>query len=106
MNYQHRFDSIVAEHTLGGKVTDVITTQMIQSVSLKTLYSAGFRNWDEHLMLLPIWALPMMQDGSELVSIMGERVRVGTHQIDLDTRGGCIAYGVYHNGLNHKELDT
>lgn len=35
-------------------------------------------------------ALPF---GTELTSILGERVVVGTDRIDGDTRGGFLAYG-------------
>lgn len=38
--------------------------------------------------------LPLVPDGTPLVSIMGEVSIVGVDNIDTDTRGGVLAYGV------------
>jgi hypothetical protein len=78
---------------LGGTVGSKLTIAELQTIPKPTLYGLGFGNWDSHLVLLPLWAVGAIADGESLVSIMGERVEVGKDNIDLDTRGGLIAYG-------------
>lgn len=97
------FNSIVTQVKLGGAVTSKLTVSMLQHVPIQRLYSEGFRNWDGSLVLLPLWALAHMQTGEQLVCISGETATVGTHVIDDDTRGGCIAYGVPRNDIPKKE---
>lgn len=97
------FDSIVTQVKLGGAVTGKLTVSMLQQTPLGRLYVEGFRNWDGSLVLLPLWALAHMQTGEQLVCISGETATVGTHVIDDDTRGGCIAYGVPRDDIPKKE---
>ncbi len=88
------FDSIVTQVKLGGAVTSQLTVTMLQQTPLERLYAEGFRNWDGTMVLLPAWALAHMEAGSSLKCIDGSYSTVGVDEIDDDTRGGCIAYGV------------
>jgi hypothetical protein len=97
------FDSIVTQVRLGGAVTGKLTIPMLQQTPLERLYAEGFRNWDGDMVLLPLWALRVMETGEILECIDGSRVMVGTDPIDDDTRGGCIAYGVPRSDIPKKE---
>ena len=101
--YQQVFNSIVTARKLGGTTTEKITCDMIQQVSLDSLYVEGFRNWDGTMVLLPLWALAHMQPGEQLKGIIDAYKTVGTDYIDDDTRGGCIAYGVPRDDIPKKE---
>lgn len=97
------FDSIVTQVKLGGAVTGKLTVSMLKQAPLERLYAEGFHNWDGDMVLLPLWALPVMDTGEVLECIDGSRVVVGTDHIDDDTRGGCIAYGVPRSDIPRKE---
>lgn len=98
-----QFRSIVTQVELGGAVTHKLTVRMLKQVPLSQLYAKGFRNWDGLMVLLPLWALAHMQEGECLECIDGSLTVVGTDAIDLDTRGGCVAYGVPRSDIARKE---
>lgn len=54
---------------------------------------------DDPLWLLTPAELEMVPDGTVLVCISGERVVKGVDEIDDDTRGGYIAYGLLGSQL-------
>jgi len=97
------FNSIVSQVKLGGTPHQMLTVHMLKQVPIDMLYAEGFRNWDGLMLLLPLWALPVMEEGEILECIDGSRVTVGTDPIDDDTRGGCIAYGVPRSDIPRKE---
>jgi hypothetical protein len=69
----------------------------LQSMSLTSLNTLGYINWDGEHRLIPLDYFHAIDDGEELIDIMGNKVIKGKDYIDLDTRGGCIAYGFpYH----------
>lgn len=45
--------------------------------------------------LIPLYLLPIIPKGIELVSITGESIIYNGDNIDTDTRFGCIAYGLH-----------
>jgi hypothetical protein len=98
----HSFESIVTQVKLGGAVTSQLTVHMLQQTPLERLYAEGFRNWDGTMVLLPLWALTHMAPGEHLVCIDGEIAQVGRDEIDDDTRGGCIAYGIQRDDIPAK----
>lgn len=98
------FDSIVTQVRLGGAVTGKLTISMLQQTPLERLYVEGFRNWDGTMVLLPLWALAHMQTGESLTCIDNSVAVVGTDEIDDDTRGGCIAYGVPRDDIPNKDI--
>jgi hypothetical protein len=57
------------------------------------LYELGFGNWDDKLVLMPLYLWDCVPDGTELTCINGSKYIKGEDKIDLDTRFGCIAYG-------------
>lgn len=65
------------------------------------LEELGCRAWDESgLMLLPAKLLSKLAPGTELTSIVGRKVVVGRDEIDADTRGGLLAFGVFPSEAN------
>lgn len=57
------------------------------------LYNLGFGNWDNRLLLIPLYVFPTLPYGTKLTSISNETKIVGKDYIDNDNRYGCIAYG-------------
>lgn len=56
--------------------------------------------WDDELWIFTIDEYNQIPDGTPLQSIMGSEFVKGKDYIDMDTRGGHIAYGV-RNPANH-----
>lgn len=46
------------------------------------------------IMLIPLYLLPIVPVGTELVSIGGEVIKYGGNNVDKDIRFGCTAYGI------------
>lgn len=68
-----------------------ITQDELKQLDRETLYDFGFGNWDNKLVLIPLWLVGFM-DGSETVtSIMDNHDTLSA--CDKDVRGGCIAWG-------------
>jgi len=66
----------------------------LAELSVEELSSLGFGNWDgKGLWLIPLWLWPHMADGFTYKSISGKSAVKGVDEIDLDHRGGCIAFG-------------
>lgn len=57
----------------------------------------GFQKWskDSEIMMIPIYAYDLIEDGMVLNGVFGGMATKGTDYIDLDVRGGCIAFGIY-----------
>lgn len=74
----------------------------LNNLSVEELRMMRFQRWDEempNLWLIPLWFVPLIKPGTELVSIGGDRfVYDGSkplgEMIDLDIRCGCIAWGI------------
>ncbi len=65
------------------------------------LKKLGFKNWDEEVILAPIWVLECIPVGAEMASIGGDTVIVTEEPLDNDIRMGVTAYG-----FNKKQLRT
>ncbi len=70
-----------------------VTVAELLAAPRMTLLDLGFGNWDGELMVIPLWAFNYIADGETLTAIDGDTVVKGTDPIDLDVRGGCIAFG-------------
>jgi len=62
------------------------------------------QNWDDKLWLFSEDEFNKLPDGFELKSINGTIVIKGKDSIDMDTRGGWLAFGVEHP-LTHPESE-
>jgi len=53
-----------------------------------------FRMWDESTILMPVWALDCLPDGTKVVSIDGDEITFDKSKgLDKDERFGATAYG-------------
>lgn len=52
-------------------------------------------NEDPDLYLIPLWLLPIIPIGTKLTTIFGDEITYDGHNVDNDTRFGCIAYGIH-----------
>lgn len=84
----------IREFWKAGKLKiDPITVKDLKKLSRKTLYANGFGNWNDKLILIPLWMWNYIAEGEELTSIMGKACKTGSGWKDLDVRAGCVAYG-------------
>jgi len=61
--------------------------------SKEELTKLGFSMWDDDLILMPLWAFHICEEGLILTSIGGEEKEKGKDDIDTDISFGCIAWG-------------
>ena len=74
----------------------------LSKLSVQELKVMRFKRWDEdmpNLWLIPLWFVPLIRPGTELVSISGNRFvydgsKPLSEMIDMDIRFGCIAWGI------------
>lgn len=70
----------------------------------------GFRRFssESYLYLVPLWLYEALPDGTELISIMGDKAVKGKDYIDNDVRFGCLGYGMIIRGKEeaYKSDDT
>lgn len=73
--------------------------RQVTVLDLATLSSAerltlGIHHWDDKLDVLPLWMFNYIANGEVLTCIDGSKAAKGRDPIDLDVRGGCIAFGL------------
>lgn len=83
------------------KFTNVID---FSKYSINELVLFGFGNFDGNLLLVPEKLFKYVKSGSELISINGSKKIVGVDYIDLDTRFGCLAYGISKSQLRDSKI--
>lgn len=65
------------------------------NLTKKEALELGFGLWDDNLYLIPLYLLPIIPLGTELISINGRTVKYNGLNIDDDlVRYGCIAWGI------------
>lgn len=69
----------------------VITQEELKSLDRETLYEYGFGNWDDNLVLIPLWIIGFMDGSQKVTSITNDHETLTA--CDKDVRGGCIAWG-------------
>jgi hypothetical protein len=57
-----------------------------------TLHARWMLPTGEEIRLITLEELKGLPDGTVLVDIFGQRAVIGSDQIDMDTRGGLVAY--------------
>lgn len=70
-----------------------IQIQDLDALSDGDLQRLGFAIWEDGHWLIPLWAWNYIADGERVISISGNEAIKGSDEIDLDVRGGCIAWG-------------
>ena len=55
-----------------------------------------FGKWDDEsdLWLFPLWLVPIIPEGLEVMSISGEKYKYEEEKADKDIRFGCVAFGI------------
>lgn len=56
-----------------------------------------FCKWSEeypNLYLFPLWLVPIIPEGLEIMDICGEKYKYNSKTADNDIRFGCVAYGI------------
>ena len=68
----------------------------LNKLTVYDLEEMRFGRWDDEsdLWLIPLWFVPLLPVGIELTSIGGTKVTYTGDNIDLDSRFGCIAWGI------------
>ena len=68
-----------------------------ECITREEAFELGFRKWSEedpNLYLIPLYLLPIIPVGTELISIFGKKIIYDGNNVDKDIRMGCIAYGI------------
>lgn len=84
------------------KAHDLLMNELKKHINWNTLtreeaIELRFRRWSDenpNLYLIPLWLLPIVPVGIELTTISGYKFIYNGSNVDIDTRFGCIAYGV------------
>lgn len=70
------------------------------TLTKEELIEVGFREWDDNLMLIPLYLVTYIYPNLMCESINRKKV-ILVKDVDLDIRLGCLAYGFYPK--NHEE---
>jgi hypothetical protein len=75
--------------------------------TLDELKEFDFKMWDDTTILMPVWAIDCLPDGSVVTSINGEEVTFNKSKgLDKDERFGCTAWGFSISQLRDSKLNT
>ncbi len=70
-----------------------VSVEQLQTLTEDELGILGFMRFDNDLRVVPLWAWHYIANGETLICIFGDTLVKNEDPIDLDVRGGCIAYG-------------
>jgi hypothetical protein len=75
--------------------------------TVEELKQLDFQLWDENTILMPVWALDCLIDGTQVVSIDGQEITFDKSKgLDKDTRFGCTAYGFTLSQLRDSAIEN
>jgi len=75
--------------------------------TVEELKQLDFQLWDENTILMPVWALDCLIDGTQVVSIDGQEITFDKSKgLDKDTRFGCAAYGFTLSQLRDSAIEN
>ena len=69
----------------------------ITKLTIEEAKELRFRRWDEELpdlWLFPLYLVPLIPEGLEVMSISGNKFKYEKDKADNDIRFGCVAYGI------------
>lgn len=73
---------------------------------MEELKEFDFQMWDDDVILMPVWALDCLKDGTKLTSISGDEITFNKEKgLGKDTRMGVTAYGFSKSQLRDARLD-
>lgn len=67
------------------------------NLTVEEYFELGFIKYDmcsKKIMLIPLYLLPVLPIGIEVICISGRHIKYDGSNLDNETRGGCIAYGI------------
>jgi len=74
--------------------------------TIEELKQFDFQMWDETTILMPVWALDCIPDGTKLTTINGGEIIFDKSEgLDKDERFGCTAYGFNLSKLRDVTID-
>ena len=75
--------------------------------TMDELKEFDFRMWDENTILMPVWVLDCISDGTILTSIDGEQITFDKLKgLDKDERFGATAYGFSLSQLRDSTINS
>ena len=75
--------------------------------TVEELKQLDFQLWDENTILMPVWTLDCLIDGTKVVSIDGQEITFDKSKgLDKDTRFGCTAYGFTLSQLRDSAIEN
>ena len=65
-------------------------------LTVKEAKELRFGKWDEisNLWLFPLWIVPIIPEGLEVMNIGGKKYKYNPETADNDVRFGCVSYGI------------
>lgn len=92
---------------LYGKLIKEFNNVDFTQFTLDELKEFDFKMWDEHIILMPVWAIDCLPDGSVVASIDGDEIIFNKSKgLDKDERFGCTAYGFSISQLRDSTLSN
>jgi len=75
--------------------------------TMDELKQLDFKMWDENTILMPVWAIDCLKDGTVLTTISGNEITFDKSKgLDKDERFGCTAYGFSKSQLRDVAVNT
>lgn len=84
-------DTFSVNESFGKNAIELLTADELKALGRDTLYHYGFGNWDNNIVLLPLWIVSFVEPDTILTSISGFTTTL--KDCDKDIRYGCIAFG-------------
>ena len=92
---------------LYAKLVDKFQDVDFTEFTAEELKQLDFQFWDENIILMPVWALDCLLDGTKVVSIDGQEITFDKSKgLDKDTRFGCAAYGLLLSQLRDSAIEN
>jgi hypothetical protein len=89
------------------KLVDKFQDVDFTEFTAEELKQLDFQFWDENIILMPVWALDCLLDGTKVVSIDGQEITFDKSKgLDKDTRFGCTAYGLSLSQLRDSAIEN
>lgn len=69
----------------------------LEKITVEEAKELRFQRWDEELpdlWLFPLWIVPLIPEGLEVMDIGGNKYKYKAEEADNDIRFGCVSYGI------------
>ena len=92
---------------LYAKLVDKFQDVDFTEFTAEELKQLDFQFWNGNIILMPVWALDCLLDGTKVVSIDGQEITFDKSKgLDKDTRFGCTAYGLSLSQLRDSAIEN